>query len=114
MAAKMLRPANSRNSVYGNPVSRFGVTPWPAVFWSIPADTRTYTLTPLGHPVGSIMQTSVLSLKKFSIGVGDRFAHQAKAPLRACQLISQDGVEIVGRNVTENLYERHLRPLFVG
>jgi hypothetical protein len=35
------------------------------------------------------------TLEKFSIGVGDRFAHQAKAQLRACQLIAQDGAEVV-------------------
>jgi hypothetical protein len=34
-------------------------------------------------------------LEKFSIGVGDRFAHQAKAQLRACQLVSADGAEVV-------------------
>jgi hypothetical protein len=34
-------------------------------------------------------------LEKFSIGVGDRFAHQAKAQLRAFQLIAADGVEAV-------------------
>lgn len=34
-------------------------------------------------------------LEKFSIGVGDRFAHQAKAQLRACQKIAQDGAEVV-------------------
>ena len=107
-------------------------------------------------------------LEKLTMGVGDRFAHQAKAQLRACQLI-EDGVdvvpawnksnrehsfigsdppsvlaafqsepastssrglqaaaregrtyldllkaneEVVGRNVTNNLYQRHLRPLF--
>jgi hypothetical protein len=33
-------------------------------------------------------------LEKFSIGVGDRFAHQAKAQLRACQLIARDGVDV--------------------
>lgn len=36
----------------------------------------------------------MLSLEKYSIGVGDRFAHQAAAQLRACQLIAQDGVEV--------------------
>jgi hypothetical protein len=35
------------------------------------------------------------TLEKFSIGVGDRFAHQAKAQLRACQLIAQDGADVV-------------------
>jgi hypothetical protein len=34
-------------------------------------------------------------IEKFSIGVGDRFAHQAKAQLRACELIAQDGAEVV-------------------
>ncbi|MDB6175744.1 MAG: hypothetical protein JWL59_5055 [Chthoniobacteraceae bacterium] len=37
----------------------------------------------------------MLTLEKFSLGVGDRFAHQAKAQLRACQLISKDGAEVV-------------------
>src|SRR5215210_9322265 len=34
-------------------------------------------------------------LEKFSIGVGDRFAHQAAAQLRACQLIARDGADVV-------------------
>lgn len=37
----------------------------------------------------------MLSLAKFSIGVGDRFAHQAKAQLRACQRAGERGVEVV-------------------
>lgn len=37
----------------------------------------------------------MLTLEKYSIGVGDRFAHQASAQLRACQLIAADGVEVV-------------------
>ena len=37
----------------------------------------------------------MLTLEKFSIGVGDRFAHQAKAQLRACQLLAADGAEVV-------------------
>ena len=37
----------------------------------------------------------MLILEKFSLGVGDRFAHQAKAQLRACQLIGQSGIEVV-------------------
>jgi hypothetical protein len=37
----------------------------------------------------------MLTLEKFSIGVGDRFAHQARAQLRACQLIGCDGAEVV-------------------
>jgi tagaturonate epimerase len=34
-------------------------------------------------------------LDKFSVGVGDRFAHQAKAQLEACVCASQAGVEVV-------------------
>jgi hypothetical protein len=34
-------------------------------------------------------------LEKFSIGVGDRFAQQAKAQLRACQMIAKEGVDVV-------------------
>lgn len=35
------------------------------------------------------------SLSKFTIGVGDRFAHQAKAQLRAFQLAAESGVDVV-------------------
>ncbi|MEZ0256244.1 MAG: tagaturonate epimerase family protein [Chthoniobacter sp.] len=35
------------------------------------------------------------TLEKFSLGVGDRFAHQARAQLRACQMIARDGAEVV-------------------
>jgi len=37
----------------------------------------------------------MLTLEKFTIGVGDRFAHQAKAQLRAFQQAAKDGVEVV-------------------
>jgi hypothetical protein len=37
----------------------------------------------------------MLTLEKFSIGVGDRFAHQAVAQLRAFQRAARDGVEVV-------------------
>ena len=36
-----------------------------------------------------------LLLPKFSIGTGDRFAHQAKPQLRACMLAAEQGVEII-------------------
>ena len=36
-----------------------------------------------------------LELPRFSIGVGDRFAHQAKAQLQACVLAAQAGVEVI-------------------
>ncbi len=34
-------------------------------------------------------------LARFSFGVGDRFAHQAKAQLRAFQLLQKDGIDVV-------------------
>jgi hypothetical protein len=36
-----------------------------------------------------------LKLPRFSVGVGDRFAHQANAQLAACVLAAQAGVEVV-------------------
>ena len=37
----------------------------------------------------------MLTLAKYSFGVGDRFAHQAKAQLRACILAAEQGAEVV-------------------
>jgi tagaturonate epimerase len=37
----------------------------------------------------------MLTLAKYSIGVGDRFAQQARAQLRACILAAQQGAEVV-------------------
>src|SRR5437667_11426233 len=37
----------------------------------------------------------MLALGKYSIGLGDRFAHQAKAQLRACLKTSEQGVEVI-------------------
>ncbi|HVF85782.1 MAG TPA: tagaturonate epimerase family protein [Abditibacteriaceae bacterium] len=37
----------------------------------------------------------MLTLSEYSFGVGDRFAHQAKAQLRAFQMLSEHGVEVV-------------------
>ena len=37
----------------------------------------------------------MLALAKYSIGVGDRFAHQALAQLRACQLAAKQGVDVI-------------------
>jgi hypothetical protein len=37
----------------------------------------------------------MLHLAKYSIGVGDRFAHQAKAQLRACMLAAEEGVDVI-------------------
>jgi hypothetical protein len=37
----------------------------------------------------------MLTLEKFSLGVGDRFAHQAKAQLQACLMASNRGVTVI-------------------
>jgi hypothetical protein len=37
----------------------------------------------------------MLVLSKYSIGVGDRFAHQAEAQLRACMLAAERGVDVI-------------------
>src|SRR3989442_882195 len=37
----------------------------------------------------------MLTLAKYSFGVGDRFAHQAKAQLRACMLAAAQGVDVI-------------------
>jgi tagaturonate epimerase len=37
----------------------------------------------------------MMKIEKFTFGVGDRFAHQARAQLRAFQLAAEQGVEIV-------------------
>src|SRR5579862_8486237 len=37
----------------------------------------------------------MLTLAKYSVGVGDRFAHQAKAQLRACMLAAEADVEVI-------------------
>ena len=37
----------------------------------------------------------MLTLGKYSVGVGDRFAHQAKAQLQACVLAAKAGAEVV-------------------
>jgi tagaturonate epimerase len=41
------------------------------------------------------VSTHQLTLNKFSVGVGDRFAHQAKAQLEACICASRAGVEVI-------------------
>jgi len=37
----------------------------------------------------------MLTLEKFSLGVGDRFAHQAPAQLRACQMAAERGAAVI-------------------
>jgi len=41
------------------------------------------------------LQKKALQIGRFSFGMGDRFAHQAKAQLQACILAAKQGVEIV-------------------
>ncbi len=43
----------------------------------------------------TIPSESCIRLSKYSLGVGDRFAHQAKAQLRACMMAVEHGIEIV-------------------
>jgi len=40
-------------------------------------------------------KTPLLALGRLSLGVGDRFAHQAKAQLRACVMAAERGVEVI-------------------
>src|SRR5690349_6388279 len=39
--------------------------------------------------------SKALTLEKYSLGVGDRFAHQAGAQLRACILAAEHGTEVI-------------------
>lgn len=43
---------------------------------------------------GSVPKTPALQLGKYSLGMGDRFAHEAEAQLRACRLALDAGVRI--------------------
>ena len=38
--------------------------------------------------------SSLLRISKYTLGVGDRFAHQAAAQLKACQMAAESGVDI--------------------
>jgi len=48
-----------------------------------------------GSPMASIDRNPPLQLTKYSLGVGDRFAHQAKAQLEAFRLAEHRGVTVV-------------------
>src|SRR5882762_4552906 len=39
--------------------------------------------------------SKALTLEKYSLGVGDRFAHQAGAQLQACILAAQHGIDVI-------------------
>ncbi len=47
-----------------------------------------------------------LHLAKYSFGVGDRFAHQARSQLRACMLAAETGIDVVP--VWNKSYREHL------
>jgi hypothetical protein len=65
-----------------------------------------------------------MDLEKYSIGIGDRFGFQCAAQLRALQKAAEMGPRMaelrrecrstIEENVTMNIYERHIRPLFLG
>jgi tagaturonate epimerase len=46
------------------------------------------------HEKGAVPMGEAMILGKYSLGVGDRFAHQAEAQLRACMMAAEQGVEI--------------------
>jgi hypothetical protein len=48
-----------------------------------------------GPQTGRKMTSSKLKLGKYSVGTGDRFAHQAKAQLQACVKALENGVQVV-------------------
>ncbi len=48
--------------------------------------------TPGPHPPPA---GKLIPLAKYSFGIGDRFAHQAKAQLRACMLAAEQGIDVV-------------------
>src|SRR5690242_3074488 len=48
-----------------------------------------------GHFQIDPRMTNYLTLGKYSLGVGDRFAHQARAQLQACIQAAQQGTEII-------------------
>src|SRR3954454_17278982 len=48
-----------------------------------------------GHRIGDDMEKKALRLGKYSVGTGDRFAHQAKAQLQACIHALEKQVEVI-------------------
>ena len=43
----------------------------------------------------NLVEPIMLTLEKFSLGVGDRFAHQAKAQLQACIMAAERGATVI-------------------
>lgn len=50
--------------------------------------------TSISQPPSSLF-LKPLPLAKYSFGIGDRFAHQARAQLRACLMLAERGIEVV-------------------
>jgi len=48
-----------------------------------------------GPKTGETVEGKALKLAKYSVGTGDRFAHQAKAQLQACMQALEAGIEVV-------------------
>ena len=46
-------------------------------------------------PLDTQFMSKFLALGKFSFGMGDRFAHEAKAQLQACLMVAKQGIEII-------------------
>jgi len=49
-------------------------------------------------------------LEKYSMGIGDRFGQQGSAQLQSIIKANED---VVSRHVCENLFERHIKRLFM-
>jgi hypothetical protein len=45
--------------------------------------------------LGKNMANQNIKLDKYSVGIGDRFAHQARAQLQACALALENGIEVI-------------------
>jgi len=48
-----------------------------------------------GGSIYNWVDPNMLTLEKYSLGVGDRFAHQANAQLRACIMAAEHGVTVI-------------------
>jgi hypothetical protein len=62
---------------------------------NLPAEMRRELVFGVRRYEGTDMEHRALKLSKYSVGTGDRFAHQAKAQLQACILALESGIEVV-------------------
>ena len=67
--------------------------------------------SPTGAETTEPNMTAPLTLGKYSFGIGDRFAHQARAQLRACMLAAENGATVVPvwNKSLPRAYHRRLR-----